>query len=1782
VAHYGSGGPYTFQAILNADGSIVYQYLSMGSPDNSATVGIQNASGTDALQMAYNTGYIHNDLAVRIAAVPQWMTVSPTSGTVWAPGSTILDVNYDTAGLLGGTYDGNIRVMSNDPDEPEYTVPVTLTVIGAPDIDVAPPSFDFGEVFLGATPSTIIQVQNPGTDMLHVSNIAIDDAAYVPDMTAFDVPPRSSQAVVVTFTPTAVALYPATMTVTSDDPDEPTVDVALSGEGVEPPDFSVDPTSLVSDLLTGESETQALTLYNGGGADLEFTIGVEMEAEVITYADVDLAKGEEDPGPGVLGAGGPDAFGYSWIDSDEPGGPAFNWFDISGIGTALPMTSADQNSGPVAMGFSFPFYGNTFSTVNVCTNGWMSFTSTRTNWSNRALPTGGTTYPENLIAPFWDDLHFRGVQRAHYYNDGSRFIVQWTDVDRYSTGSNLTFQVILYPSGRIVYQYLSVTGFLTSNTIGIQNETRDVGLTVAHNTTYVHDGLAILIAAAPEWLTASPLAGTIPPGGNQVIDVAFNATDLFGGLYEGSIDIATNDPLAPEVSVPAVLTVTGAPDITVNPTVVDFGEVFLGYPKLVEVSIVNEGTDLLTVTDLVSDNSDFLGSYPGGTLPINLDPMNSALILARFAPTTTGLQTATLSILSNDADTPSADVSLSGVGLVAPVASVNPDSLHSDLLTGEVEVQQFMIYNTGGSDLDWEAKLQFAVASAVYTLAVPEPSATTPDVETGLADPVPGRTTPIQAELADLTGVNIMWDRSHGQTTTSSWTTIISDFESRGATVTVNTDPITPALLLGYNVFWSVDTGSSASWDPAELTALVSWINGGGGVLLEGDNSNSVAMYNDLLTAAAAGITFSTTSGSSGTTTNIYAHPTTENVTAVYLTANIASIPSTVAPGGPLFDDDEGVGAGAYSQVGAGRIVAVADEVFQSSRMDDDDNQLFGNQVMDWLSTAAFLSVDPMAGTIPPGGDATVDVTFDATGMFGGDYAGMVRVLSNDPASGVLDVQATLHVTGVPRIGFDPAALDFGDVFIGYPEALTLTVANVGTDFLTVSSVTPGLADYSVSPAPPYDLDPLTSMDLTVTFDPQTDGDRGTMLTFMSNDPDSPHMVALAGVGVIPPVVSLSPDPHLGAAPAGGLKMKTIPLCNTGGSDLIFDVSDAESPTAVEVHSELDLPKGTDEPGGEAPPDPRPSILGSGGPDAFGYRWTDSDEPGGPTYDWVELGGIGTPVGFPSYRDDGNTGPIPIGFNFSFYGNTFTELYACTNGWLSFTNSTRTTYTNQPLPNSGSTVPENLLAPWWDDMVYDESDGNSAYYYNDGSRFIIQFDIRRIGVFTPPFYKFQVILYPNGQIVYQYHTLGVTTNSCTIGIQNATKDDGLTVVHNDSSYPHEELAILFQSAPDWLSVSPGSGVVPAGECVDLTLAMDACEMPDGDHQAVMTITSNDPANPTVTADVSMHVGEVEADGVQVDPNTLNLGSEGEWINAVMQLPAGYSPDEVLMETVRLRADDWPPSCFPLPPDPAANYVPADRMEVGDFYPEDDPDGMPDLQFKFDRSMVEGMLTEGDQVMLALVGEVEDMTWFMATDYIRVIRPQMNNPNGGETLLSGTFVEVNWANPNGWTVNSASLTYSPDGGSTWSLVAEDIQGESYVWQVPEDPTDSAKLRVYALDDLGVMGYDSSDETFTVTNMVTGAEDVKPTVYALMQNAPNPFTQTTRIVFQLPEESRAEIKVYDVSGRLVRVLERGLLPAGTHDVVWDGKDRGGRGVASGIYFYRLDTGHFTATKRMFLMK
>ena len=182
---------------------------------------------------------------------------------------------------------------------------------------------------------------------------------------------------------------------------------------------------------------------------------------------------------------------------------------------------------------------------------------------------------------------------------------------------------------------------LNEATIGIQNATGTDGLQVVYNADYVHDGMAIEFLLMPEWLSASPAAGTIPAGGFADIAVAFDAHDMFGGDYYGGLSIRSNDPDEGLVYVPAHLHVTGAPDITATPAALDFGWLYIGLTTMLQVTVYNAGTDLLDVTSIAIDNPEFTTD----TTPFALAPRESRVLDVVYTPVTPGVVTGILELL---------------------------------------------------------------------------------------------------------------------------------------------------------------------------------------------------------------------------------------------------------------------------------------------------------------------------------------------------------------------------------------------------------------------------------------------------------------------------------------------------------------------------------------------------------------------------------------------------------------------------------------------------------------------------------------------------------------------------------------------------------------------------------------------------------------------------------------------------------------------------------------------------------------------------------------------------------------------------------------------------------------------------------------------------------------------------------------------------------------------------------------------------------------------------------
>ena len=140
----------------------------------------------------------------------------------------------------------------------------------------------------------------------------------------------------------------------------------------------------------------------------------------------------------------------------------------------------------------------------------------------------------------------------------------------------------------------------------------------------------------------------------------------------------------------------------------------------------------------------------------------------------------------------------------------------------------------------------------------------------------------------------------------------------------------------------------------------------------------------------------------------------------------------------------------------------------------------------------------------------------------------------------------------------------------------------------------------------------------------------------------------------------------------------------------------------------------------------------------------------------------------------------------------------------------------------------------------------------------------------------------------------------------------------------------------------------------------------------------------------------------------------------------------------------------------------------------------------------------------------------------------------------------------------------------------------------------KLKVSLYDDRGRIVSGPFQRTVTTRDirnaflsLQLNVGDVQPQDTLLAQNYPNPFNPETWIPYQLSQSTQVQIDIYNVSGQLVRSLDLGWQPTGSYmtpssAAYWDGRNAIGERVASGIYFYTLQTSDFTATRRMVILK
>ncbi|MFB3910215.1 MAG: C25 family cysteine peptidase [Candidatus Eisenbacteria bacterium] len=260
--------------------------------------------------------------------------------------------------------------------------------------------------------------------------------------------------------------------------------------------------------------------YQGALATVMMTCSFNGGVIDTTYTNLTIGtRSSDDPV-------GPDHYGYYAFDDTDvsyPEAPSYSWIETDpssgGQGTTVPLSdygTYQDDSVVLDLPFLFQFYGNQFSKITVCSNGWIAMGSTfLTDYRNWTIPGAGS--PNNMIAAFWDDLNLGSGGKVLTWFDAAnhRFVIEWKGV-RNEPGATQTFEIVLYDpayyetptgDGPVLLQYNTVNNNDSGDnyaTVGIQNYDHTVGLLYTFYNHYASGAASLAAGRAIRLLPAGP------------------------------------------------------------------------------------------------------------------------------------------------------------------------------------------------------------------------------------------------------------------------------------------------------------------------------------------------------------------------------------------------------------------------------------------------------------------------------------------------------------------------------------------------------------------------------------------------------------------------------------------------------------------------------------------------------------------------------------------------------------------------------------------------------------------------------------------------------------------------------------------------------------------------------------------------------------------------------------------------------------------------------------------------------------------------------------------------------------------------------------------------------------------------------------------------------------------------------------------------------------------------------------------------------------------------------
>ena len=1479
VIHYhsdnGPSGPYTEVNTLGTDGtySLWAQSLDWG-PDANIWVGTywdvapQDPNGWYSMNPA--TGQFEDSIGVNIRGnfydFPQ-----PAQGSyIYAPRGITWsnDGHYAyTADFDGGVIKKWRYVQKSQIYLPEF-------------------SHDFSLVEVDSSKSWIMRIFNRSTDTLIVSDITNSLSQFRIGDTYQVLGAKDSTGIEIEFFPADTIEYIDTLFIHSSDTLMPVVKVALRGKGWYPPDISIIPDTLLEALLTGSTAQQIMLIENIGEGRLEYNTSVINTSQ--NYAIefdgnddyIDLQKSIPDLSEMTVQAWVYYKGGYNtgtvFMDASTEGGNDFLLdMNSSGIGIRADKGQASLNYEDV-QAISGLDLGNSWHCI-----AWTMTSSVSKIYLDgnliRTINEPGSNvgyHAENpAIGRWWDGWYawkfFRGIM------DEIRI---WNVVK-----SQAELQSEMH--GEIPGNDPALVGYWRFNE-GSGNKAFDQSNNGNHGT--LMEGAKWVVSMnsfAPSWITVNPDQGSIASNSAQNIEVNFDALGLFGGTYTADITIESNDPYEPVIIVPAVLEVTGAPNIQVESDTIAFGQVFNGVTKSVTFIVQNSGTDDLLISSVVAQPNDFTvaPAFAG------IDAREIEEFTVEFAPQSIAEIHGTLTFNSNDPDESSLVIHLSGEGVEPPIIVVTPDSITDVLFSNQTVNHAITIDNTqGGSNLIWNIELE-NVGLGTATFTKPDYSDwTIPEYQ----DQITENVWITRANQNGLFNAATESEYNYGSPDDTEWAYGLTK-DLSPADYNIWRDAVYPPPgMVGQPL--SLHLISDDKYFDVMFHSWTSQANGGGFSYTRTDISPRWIELSEDAGIVAAGstieieVTINTAGLFSGDYSGNIIVVSNDPVTPEYkvpVSLNVTGVPD-IDVSLARFDSTSTITYNTYdattlhtfktpfAAVGAGKL-------YVTLQGDFDNSSEYADIYMD----------GEMIGTFNPGTPGPVTREFGLSESLLNGYVadGTVLVtIDNSPAVGS-GSENDFHAVRLSYSGANDT-LDFGEVYVYFYESFReIFIANTGTDILRISSIAVDNEAFSLSHSS-LNINYGEVEKVEVVFHPNLLETYTATLTIISDDPDQGTIeIPLTGIGVAPPVISVKPDSLIAEVNSGEIKSTTLRIYNRGGSELHFEIltyqsAGANANYALQFDGFNDLMSTT-----------RDYIN----PDEYTLEmWFKSNTTtGGNLISFEDI-----QSGYSAQSDHliymNNSGYINFGVFLygekeisspeSYNDNQWHHVAATLSQTGMFLYIDGSLAANDPYTTSG----ENFPGFWR------IGSGTVDYWPNAPSSSYFKGMVDEIRIWNTARTESQIL--ENKNITLNGNEAGLTS------YWRLDESEGNTVFDLSSSKNHGVLnggiSRVISTAPvspGWLKCVPGSGDIAANDSIDIDVTFDATELIDDSYEGRITIQCNDPNEPQIAIPVFLSLIPSEIDDLLTNeiPKTYILYQNyPNPFNPATQIRFGLpKPGKVLIE-----------------------------------------------------------------------------------------------------------------------------------------------------------------------------------------------------------------------------------------------------------------------------------------------